>query len=472
MKKQLCILIFLSFICLIVTLIVPADNYLTRTYMINKNYSKNLEKTISKKNIKNYDENFVETLLVAYSLYFMSSDGVVKKPNKKNIAARACMSGDKLNKILEKYNGHLFKISYYTKGQRTYTDSIVLSQELFSLIHVKKNQYRIHQSYVTEMIKTKLPKSPLATLVFYITVMHSNKDGISTISIKKLTGILSQKYERRRTIEDDFKLCTLKRKRLDLHEKRADQKMPLQEYKKEMKNLDNQEKKIYQKIENFRVIQSFEFNTSLEENIRHAMRELVKNQVLNKDKRIFSLNIKKLENTEENHQNINIENIEPGATNNLSFRKEKRTKKGLFSKSQIANKSNFQKFLTPCCKKKTLLGKISKFFNEKKYCKVSKYFLKNKWLNNQTYFCKNLKERMEDFMRENVKLRSQFHSLSKYISFFSFNKKFDLAISLFENLRYFISGKNLFGVNWDNFDFFKKIKEIFPNPCFGTLCKK
>lgn len=466
MKKQLSILIFLSFICLIVILIVRQDNYLTRTYMINKNYNKNLEKKISKKNIKNYNENFVETLLVAYSLYFMSSDGVVKKPNKKNIAARACMSAEKLNKILEKYNGHLFKISYYTKGKRTYTDSIVLSQELFSLIHVKKNQYRIHQSYVTEMIKTKLPKSPLATLVFYITVMHSNKNGVSSISIKKLTGILSQKYDQKNDPENELKIYKIKKKIFDLHDKLACHEISLKEFNQQRNLLLDEELAINEQSKKFRKIKHYEFNESLEENIRHAIRLLIKNNIIKKENKILFLNLNNKQNSKFIQEVIHIQNIEPGATNNLSKRKEKRKTENeflkMFSKSQIANKSNFSKLFSPHRRKKILLAKIWRAFKKQNYKKSIKYFEKNKWLKKQSFFCKNLKEIMTDFLRENVKLKNQFYILSRYISSFFFNKKIDWAILLFENFRDFINGKNLFEINWDKFNFFIKLKEIFP----------
>ena len=454
------VLFFLSFLCLICSIECFRRHKLQHinNYM---NYSKKKEKTITK-NKKNYDENFVETLLVSYSLYFMSSDGVIKRPNIKNIAARACISTTKLNKIFEKYNGHLFKISYYKKGARTFTDSIVLSEHLFSLIHVKKNQYRFHQKYVTEMIKTRLPKSPLATLVFYITVMHSSKDGVSTISIKKLTGIISQKYERRETIDDQLKILEIKRNLINLHEKKAENKISLKDYNEKRNQLFSEEAEILKKNQIFRKIKHYEFNDALEDNIRHAMRLLVKNNIINKEGKIFFLNLEKQKNNKEKFQNINIENVELSTTNNLSFRKEKRIKNGLFSKNQISNKQNFQKFLTSHCRTKILLGKIFKFFKKKQYEKSKDCFLKNKWLMKKTFFCQKLKKEMVNFLRENVKLRSQFHILSKYISFLCFNKKIDLAISLFENLRSFVFGKNLFEINWDKFYLLNKIQEVFP----------
>lgn len=470
MKNQLLILFFLSFLCLICSIECFSRHELQHinNYM---NYNKKKEKTITK-NKKNYDENFVETLLVSYSLYFMSSDGVIKRPNIKNIAARACISTTKLNKIFEKYNGHLFKISYYKKGARTFTDSIVLSEHLFSLIHVKKNQYRFHQKYVTEMIKTRLPKSPLATLVFYITVMHSSKDGVSTISIKKLTGIISQKYERRETIDDQLKILEIKRNLINLHEKKAENKISLKDYNEKRNQCFAEESEVLEKRQIFRKIKHFEFNEALEDNIRHAMRLLVKNKILNKEGKIFFLNLEIQENNKEKSQNINIENIELSTTNNLSFRKEKRIKNGLFSKNQISNKQNFQKFLTSHCRTKILLGKIFKFFKKKQYEESKDCFLRNKWLMRKTFFCEKLKKEMINFLRENVKLRSQFHILSKYISFLCFNKKIDLAISLFESLRSFIFGKNLFEINWDKFYFLHKIQEIFPTFMLRSNFKK
>jgi hypothetical protein len=430
-----------------------------------KHYSKSLKKSTTK---KNYNEDFVGILLVSYALYYMSSDGVVTRPNIKNIAARACMSTTKLNKILKKFNGHLFEIKHLTKGQRVYTDSIVLSENLFKLIHAKKNQYRIHQRYVTEMVKTKLPKGPLATIVFYITVSHANKNGFSTISIKKLTGILSQTYEQRTTPQDQMEVLKIRTKLTELVDQRIKGKVSGKDHEEQRKNLIQKEQEILGKKKKFRVIKTPDFNNALEENIRHAMRVLIQNDVLNKEGKIFFLNLKKP--TKEDiklEENINIEDIEAGTTNNLSKnRKEKSISCDLFlknfSRSQIYNKSNFQKFSTLCSRTKILLAKSFRFFQEKKYEKSKKYFLQNRWLAKKTFFCKKLKEKMKDFLRENVKLRSQFHLLSRYISFFSFNRKIDLAIHLFDELRYFISGENLFEINWSKFKFFHKLQEIYP----------
>jgi len=474
-KNQLIVLIFSTFICLIYLKILPDQSEILNIkhkfetlYM--KHYNKSLKKSINK---KNYNEIFVETLLVSYALYYMSSDGIVKKPNIKNIAARACMSTTKLNKIFKKFNGHLFEIKYLTKGQRVYTDSIVLSENLFNLIHVKKNQHRIHQKYVTEMIKTKLPKGPLATIVFYITVAHANQNGVSTISIKKLTGILSQKYEQRSTLQDQMEILKIESKLIELTDQRIGKKVSGKDHTEQRKNLLQKKQEIFDKKKEFRIIKAPNFNNALEENIRHEMRVLIQNDVLNKENKIFFLNLTK--STKENmklEENINIENIEASTTNNLSFRKEKSISNDLFSKNQIHNKLNFQKFCTPCSKTKILLAKSFRFFQEKKYEKSKKYFLKNKWLAKKTFFCKKLKEKMKDFLRENVKLRSQFHLLSRYLSFFSFNGKIDLAIHLFGELRFFIQGENLFKINWDKFKFFNKLQEIYPKSVLWSGVKK
>jgi hypothetical protein len=86
-KNQLIVLIFSTFICLIYLKILPDQSEILNIkhkfetlYM--KHYNKSLKKSINK---KNYNEIFVETLLVSYALYYMSSDGIVKKPNIKKI---------------------------------------------------------------------------------------------------------------------------------------------------------------------------------------------------------------------------------------------------------------------------------------------------------------------------------------------------------------------------------------------------
>lgn len=423
-----------------------------------ENYNKKIEKTIVK-NKKNYDEAFIEVLLTSYALYYMSTDGFVKKPNIKNIAARACISTTKLNKIFKKFNGHLFKISYYTKGQRKFVDSIELQEDLYKLIHVKKNQFRIHQDYVTKMIKTKMPSSSLATIVFYITVSHANAAGASSITIKKISGILSQKYEQRETIEDQISLINIKKKLFKLHEEKIDQNLSIKEFNSRRNKLIEQEAEIASKAKVFRVVQSYEFNNKLEENIRHSYRVLLKHGVLNKYKKIYFLNLENNENNK-NNKNINIDNVEPGTTNNLFInKKEKRLLEGHFflTKNQIKNTKNFKNFCNAFCRSKILLAKSYKFFKKQCYKKSSRYFQKNLWLLKKTYFAQKLKEKIKDFLRENIKMRKHFYVLSKLFSSLIFNQNIDLAISLFENIRDFIVGKNLYEVNWNKFYFFKKL---------------
>ena len=353
-KNQLKLLIFLSFLCLIYLKVLTPTKVrdlnifkLGNNNMIN--YNKEIKKTtVKKQTLKkvNYDRNFVETLSVAYALYYMSTDGLIYKPNVKNIAARACISTEKLKIIFKKYEGDLFEINYYQVGKRTYTESIILKAKLFHLIHAKKNQRRIHQEYVTKMIKTKLPSGTLATLAFYITVAHSNKRGASTITMKKIAGILSQKYEKRRTMQDESDLFKIESELIKLSVEVADSQYLIQSAKsreilfkdvrKKRDKLLDQKALIIDKQQNFRLIKSPDFNTALEENIRHAMRTLIKNDVLiKKEKKVFFLNLNSVanntessspnstENNTEFSKDINIDNIQPQTTNYLSIKNRK-----------------------------------------------------------------------------------------------------------------------------------------------------
>jgi hypothetical protein len=484
-KNQLMLLIFSSFLCLIYLKILTPSK--VRDLNIFKfgnnmiNYNKKNKKSTVKK--VNYDQNFVETLLVSYALYYMSTDGVVLRPNIKNIAARACMSTTKLKKIFDKYDDELFKINYYKVGQRTYTDSITLKPKLFHLISVKKNQRRIHQEYVTTMVKTKLPKGPLATLVFYITVAHSNKNGASTITMKKISGILSQKYEKKRTIQDELELHKIEGELIKLSIEVADshyliksaksREILFKDAERKRNKLLDEKALILDKQQNFRLIKSPDFNNALEENIRHAMRALIKNGVLIKNKnKIFFLNLNSLKNRTEFlkdiHKDTNINNVEPGTTNYL-FINKKETRLltsqfflNFFTKSQIENKKNFTKFLNSRKRIKILLAKTVRYFDEKIYCKARKCFAKNKWLMKKTFVCESLKERMKEKLREVVKSKYQFYNLSMYLSFFTFNQKIDLAILLFEKCMSFVAFKNMHEIKWDKFEFFNDLKKIYP----------
>lgn len=493
-EKQLKLLIFFSFLCLIYLKVSEPDKVrdlnLLNKFKIMINYNKEIKKTTVKK--VNYDRNFVETLSVAYALYYMSTDGVIYKPNVKNIAARACISTEKLKIIFKKYEGDLFEINYYQVGKRTYTESIVLKAKLFYLIHAKKNQRRIHQEYVTKMIKTKLPSGTLATLVFYITVAHSNKRGVSTITMKKITGILSQKYEKKRTMQDDSDLFKIESELIKLSIEVADSRYLITSAKSRKILFENAEKKrnkllnekalILDKQQNFRLIKLSAFNTALEENIRHAMRTLIKNDVLiKKEKKVFFLNLNSVANntessspnsTENNTEflkDTNIDNIETKTTNYLSIFNRKETRILInqfflnnFTKSQIQNKKNFTQFLNSRKRAKILLAKAVKYFDEKIYCKSEKLFSKNRWLMNKTFVCESLKKRMIEKLREVVKSEYQFYNLSSYLSSFVFNGRINIAILLFRECLSFVAWKNMHEIKWNEFEFFNKLKKEYP----------
>ena len=82
----------------------------------------------------------------------------------------------------------------------------------------------------------------------------------------------------------------------------------------------------------------------------------------------------------------------------------------------------------------------------------------------KTFVCESLKERMKERLRESVKLKSQFYTLSMYLSFFTFNQQINVAILLFDECNSFLRlQNNLHEIKWHKFEFFNKLKKEYPS---------